>query len=523
LINIEETIDSIITSRLVTINASLDTANAQIIDLQILKVTEDQAIAIAINQISSELYSPGGVLFGAITNIQVSISSLDGKVDDNYTDLIDLNESTAYVLTVEINRVEASIEGVATAVIEDMDLAYASDVEAVALSVTTLRSEIQGGYASIEDAMTAYVGADEVIASSVTTLRADMDGEFAAVEVEIEAIVSDVGAIGSRYGVRLVASATNPEGGASQIVGGFELLNNGADVSAGFDVDVFWVGRVGTTGKRPFLISGGVVYIDTTVIQDGTITNAKIGNIIQSTPYEANVFGWQINKNGNAYFNNIYARGDIRASSLTSNLIVTDSIRSSNFNLASPATSPGWGIYEDGRAYFANPVISRPNVVASGTFTATSAQGYATDVSPSFPDFWYGGGANGPIVDTYTTPDTGDGSVTYVRRDLVFYVDVPRSTYAPDSVGNISGKLLTAQAFVTATTYYHTGSDPGAGGVSVYDTIAEAHVMRVSQFTSGEGGSYIRIKITCPLPLNIHPLVYQIEYNSIIWSLSEFS
>ncbi|HBC6054887.1 TPA: host specificity protein, partial [Proteus mirabilis] len=50
-------------------------------------------------------------------------------------------------------------------------------------------------------------------------------------------------------------------------------------------------------------------------IEDGSITNAKIGNVIQSNNYVAGKSGWIINKNGFAEFQNIKARGEIEATS----------------------------------------------------------------------------------------------------------------------------------------------------------------------------------------------------------------
>lgn len=51
--------------------------------------------------------------------------------------------------------------------------------------------------------------------------------------------------------------------------------------------------------KYPFIVTGGVVYMDTAFIQDGTITNAKIGGTIQSN--QVNPYGepaWILDKNG---------------------------------------------------------------------------------------------------------------------------------------------------------------------------------------------------------------------------------
>lgn len=76
-----------------------------------------------------------------------------------------------------------------------------------------------------------------------------------------------------------------------------------------------------------------IVNIDAAVIQsgtiasariaDGSITNAKIGDFIQSSNYVAGSAGWQINKNGNAEFQNATVRGVIRSSD---NLFVIDTI-----------------------------------------------------------------------------------------------------------------------------------------------------------------------------------------------------
>ena len=59
----------------------------------------------------------------------------------------------------------------------------------------------------------------------------------------------------------------------------------------------------------------GQLFIRDLFIGDGSITNAKIGNVIQSNNYVAGKSGWIINKNGFAEFQNIKARGEIEATS----------------------------------------------------------------------------------------------------------------------------------------------------------------------------------------------------------------
>lgn len=68
------------------------------------------------------------------------------------------------------------------------------------------------------------------------------------------------------------------------------------------------------------LIGGTADFVEAN-IRDGSITNAKIGNYIQSGNFQTNVAGWQINKNGHAEFMDIYARGLIEGSIIRGSVI----------------------------------------------------------------------------------------------------------------------------------------------------------------------------------------------------------
>lgn len=65
--------------------------------------------------------------------------------------------------------------------------------------------------------------------------------------------------------------------------------------------------------KAAFLTSNGQVFISDALIQDGSISNAKIGNVIQSNNWNGSDVGWMINKAGNATFNNVTIRGTVYA------------------------------------------------------------------------------------------------------------------------------------------------------------------------------------------------------------------
>lgn len=383
LINIEATIDSIIASRLATLNANLANANAQILELNTTKVTSQQAAAISINQISSELNSPTGTLYGAITDIRTTVTHLNGELDAKYAELYGITDGMGYSLSVEISRVEASIEEVVEAAVEQVTVAFTS--------------------------------ADSAVASLVTTLRADMEDEFSEVRFDIGSFVTALGAVGARYGVKLTTGGVGPTGSPTFLVGGFELLNDGSLVSAGFDVDEFWVGRTGITGKKPFRIESGVVYIDTAVIQDGTITNAKIANVIQSDNYVPGVSGWLIDKSTDfAEFGNIYARGNIRATSLQADTVMvgTTNITGGAVTNVYYGSSSGY-VALSGATHVAahSPIsVTLPSSSSGASFTATvvigNTGGYTEVMIGIFKNGTQIGGGNYTVNSGSTIPYT---------------------------------------------------------------------------------------------------------------------
>ena len=56
--------------------------------------------------------------------------------------------------------------------------------------------------------------------------------------------------------------------------------------------------QAGAAVTLPFVIQNGQTFIRDTFIQDGTITNAKIGAYIQSNNFVAGSVGWRLGKDG---------------------------------------------------------------------------------------------------------------------------------------------------------------------------------------------------------------------------------
>lgn len=151
------------------------------------------------------------------------------------------------------------------------------------------------------------------------------NGQSATVQQQFETI----------YGANGLRAAYNVKLDVNGYTVGFGLYNEGAGAN-GFIVraDKFVVGSAGSN-RTPFVIDGGVTYIDAAVIKDGTITSAKIGtlnadkitsgtigaqtlimdgatSVLKSSNYSASA-GWQILGDGSAVFNNVTVNGTLRA------------------------------------------------------------------------------------------------------------------------------------------------------------------------------------------------------------------
>ncbi|QKJ12262.1 host specificity protein J [Yersinia massiliensis] len=113
---------------------------------------------------------------------------------------------------------------------------------------------------------------------------------------------------------------------------------NGQDVSAGmsiaaevsggvaksyilFSADTFAVYNTNNGGyELAFAATGSQTFLRAAFIQDGSITNAKIGEYIQSSNWNGSTIGWHVNKNGDAWFNNANIRGQLTMDTTTNGI-----------------------------------------------------------------------------------------------------------------------------------------------------------------------------------------------------------
>ncbi|MFV9258383.1 DUF1983 domain-containing protein [Citrobacter freundii] len=145
---------------------------------------------------------------------------------------------------------------------------------------------------------TTIADVDKAMAEMSTQVQAQFNDVTAALEDKLTAVVDATGASAIytlKTGVRINGVMYNA--GMSIAV----LAEAGKPVVTriGFNANQFvLMSGGGDTQYSPFAVVNGQVFISDAFIQDGSITNAKIGSYIQSNNYVAGSQGWRWDKNG---------------------------------------------------------------------------------------------------------------------------------------------------------------------------------------------------------------------------------
>ncbi|HHT8240774.1 TPA: host specificity protein J [Citrobacter freundii] len=145
---------------------------------------------------------------------------------------------------------------------------------------------------------TTIAQVDKAMAEMSTQVQAQFNDVTAALEDKLTAVVDATGASAIytlKTGVRINGVMYNA--GMSIAV----LAEAGKPVVTriGFNANQFvLMSGGGDTQYSPFAVVNGQVFISDAFIQDGSITNAKIGSYIQSNNYVAGSQGWRLDKNG---------------------------------------------------------------------------------------------------------------------------------------------------------------------------------------------------------------------------------
>jgi predicted phage tail protein len=200
-----------------------------------------------------------------------------------------------------------------TAAIASESKVRTSENEAMAQRITTFDVKIGENEANITELEQVVATNQSATATKIDQLSVTVGQNGTAIQQNAAAIqqtstayADTAGKLSTMWSVKMQVTA----GGQYVAAGvGLGIENTGAGLQSQFLVSADRFAIVNTIAggaiSVPFAVQGGQVFMQSTFILDGSITNAKIGSYISSTNYIAGQQGWILNKDGTLEINGI--------------------------------------------------------------------------------------------------------------------------------------------------------------------------------------------------------------------------
>ncbi|QOY72847.1 phage tail protein [Pseudomonas sp. OST1909] len=238
--------------------------------------------------------------------------ALEVRVNQNRASITTVDSASASrdeALAQRVTRLDARVSQ-NQASITNVDSASASRDEALGQRVTQLDAKVNNNSASIDTRLTTLATADKTLAQSIETVQTKVNQQSVSIQTNASAIADTNGKLAANWSVRMQVAA----GGGYKFAGiGLGIENGPGGLQSQFliSADQFAIYNENTPGKptTPFAVRGTETFIDSAFIQNGTITNAKIGQVIQSNDYQPGVRGWKLDKAGGLELNGVGGGG----------------------------------------------------------------------------------------------------------------------------------------------------------------------------------------------------------------------
>ncbi|HHV9128059.1 TPA: host specificity protein J [Escherichia coli] len=250
-------------------------------------------VSSSLSQLEQTVATADTALGQRIDNISVSMDGMTGGVKNSAIAIIQGNLAQVAAR----KTLSASVAG-NSAQLDRLDEVIVSEKEATARSLLSLQTDVNGNKASINSLNQTFSDYQQAMATQVNSITATVNGHTSAITTNAQAIANVNGDLSAMYNIKVGVSSNGQYYAAGMGIG-VENTPSGMQSQVIFLADRFAVTTmVGGTVTLPFVIQNGQAIIRDTVIGDGTISNAKIGNYIQSNNYVAGSVGWKLDKSG---------------------------------------------------------------------------------------------------------------------------------------------------------------------------------------------------------------------------------
>lgn len=228
-----------------------------------------------------------------IDELSVSMDGMTGGVKNSSIAVI--QNSLAQVTS---RRSQTATNSGNSANIDRIDTTIADTSEAVSRALVTLDASAGGNVSNSTDLTETLANFTQASAIKINSLTVTVNGQTAAINQTAQAVADVNGNISAMYNIKVAVDANGRQYAAGMGIG-VENTPSGMQSQVIFLADRFAVmSQAGSNVTLPFVIQNGQTIIRDTVIGDGTISNAKIGNFIQSNNYVAGSTGWKLDKGG---------------------------------------------------------------------------------------------------------------------------------------------------------------------------------------------------------------------------------
>ncbi|MBA1267696.1 DUF1983 domain-containing protein [Pseudomonas carnis] len=297
--------------QLLTLGAQVGDNKSSLTVLEQVVATNRETSATQITQLKSDLSAVDQKAIGnaqAINGLDTKVTNLDGRV----TAQASSNESLR--ASVRGDDGAGELAGALKAYESTASIAQQMRVEAsrelaTAERLTTLQAGIDSAKGLIQQEELVRATAIEVQSKRTDTVQASLGQTNASVQQVSQVVAGLDGKVSAQTTIK---AQTNVDG--KKVMAGLALGSDGetSEILA-FAQRFAIIDEASGVATFPFVVSGGQVFISSAVIKTGMITNAMIGDYIQSNNYEAGVSGWRLSFDGTFEMNgNIAGLGTMR-------------------------------------------------------------------------------------------------------------------------------------------------------------------------------------------------------------------
>jgi len=239
-----------------------------------------------------------------IDEMSVSMDGMTGGMKNSAIAII--QNGLAQVATRK--RLSATVAG-NSAQLDRIDEVIVNEKEATARSLLSLQTDVNGNKASINSLNQTFSDYQQATATQINGITATVNGHTSAITTNAKAIANVNGDLSAMYNIKVAVDANGKQYAAGMGIG-VENTPDGMQSQVLFLADRFAVMmQAGATPTIVFTTQNGQLIIRDAVIGDGTISNAKIGNFIQSNNYVAGSAGWKLDKGGTFEINGVAGGG----------------------------------------------------------------------------------------------------------------------------------------------------------------------------------------------------------------------